>query len=124
MSNLPVASTADKKFQGAVYNPAYPGALEAVFRSDFSEADLLGQLLPVLGDLLKCESCFLYLHHPRQNLYRVTHTWSAAEHFPVPVQGDWHKERSNYRASPLLGAALDAEHSVFVDSALRKRILS
>lgn len=53
-----------QSFQYSVYNPAYPRELEAVFHRAESDEDVLSQLLPALGYLLKCDYCLLYLRHP------------------------------------------------------------
>ncbi|MGD1949312.1 MAG: hypothetical protein ACFB14_06665 [Leptolyngbyaceae cyanobacterium] len=103
-------------FQGAVYNPAYPGELEAIFRNDYSDDGLLHQLLPVLGSLLKCDCCFLYLRHPHRHHSRVTHYWAASDRYPSLVEANWHPESKQLLESPLFSAAIAAENSVFIDN--------
>ncbi|MGD1856575.1 MAG: hypothetical protein ACFB2W_20235 [Leptolyngbyaceae cyanobacterium] len=103
-------------FQGSVYNPAYPGELEAIFHRSESDADVLNQLLPVLGYLIKCDYCLLYLRHPRQRYSRITHYWEKTNDHPVIVEDSWHPEDKNLLDSPLFNAALAAEHSVFIEN--------
>lgn len=102
-------------FQGAVYNPAYPGELEAVFHRSLSDKEVLDQLLPVLGYLIKCDYCLLYLCHPKQNYSKITHYWEKTDGSLTMIEDSWHIEDKKLRNSPLFRTALAADHSVFVE---------
>ena len=104
-----------KQFQGVVYNPAYPGELEAIFHAGHSDDRLLQQLLPTLGGLLKCDCCFLYLRHPHRQHSRITHYWAASERYPSLIETNWHPESKQLLRSPLFSAAIAAEHSLFIN---------
>ncbi|MEM9804120.1 MAG: GAF domain-containing protein [Cyanobacteria bacterium P01_D01_bin.56] len=104
-----------QSFQYSVYNPAYPRELEAVFHRAESDEDVLSQLLPALGYLLKCDYCLLYLRHPDCDRSKVTHYWEKHYH-PRVVEDSWHREDTCLLSrSWLFNAALSAEHSVFID---------
>ena len=105
-----------RQFQGAVYNPAYPGELEAIFHKANSDEQLLSQLLPVLGNLLKCDCCFLYLRHPQHRFGKISHYWATSDQYASIVEPDWHSEPEALLDSPLFEAAIATEHSVFVEN--------
>lgn len=109
-----MTSSQKRQFQGAVYNPAYPGELEAIFHKANSDEELLSQVLPVLGNLLKCDCCFLYLRHPQHQFGKISHYWTASDQYPDMVEPDWHSEPEALLDSPLFEAAIATEHSVFV----------
>lgn len=103
-------------FQGSVYNPAYPGELEAVFHRSDSDEDVLDQVLPMLGYLIKCDYCFLYLRHPQQHLSRMTHYWEKNYSHSEMLENSWHLEDKQLLRSPLFKSALAAELSVFMEN--------
>jgi len=103
-------------FQGSVYNPAYPGELEAVFHRSESDDEVLDRLLPVLGYLIKCDYCFLYLRHPQRHYSCITHHWKKTNDYSTVADVSWHPEDRKLLESPLFRAALAAEHSVFIDN--------
>ncbi|MEM9803657.1 MAG: GAF domain-containing protein [Cyanobacteria bacterium P01_D01_bin.56] len=105
-----------RQFQGAVYNPAYPGELEAIFHQANSNNEQLSQVLAVLGSLLKCDCCFLYLRNPQGSVGKITHCWTASEQYSDRVEADWHTEPKTLLDSSLLEAAIATEHSVFVEN--------
>lgn len=101
---------------GTVYNPAYPGELEAVFHRAENDKDVLDQILPVLGYLIKCDYCFFYLRHPQYQQSRITHYWEKKHSHLGRIESSWHSEDKKLLHSPLFKAALAAEHSVFVEN--------
>jgi GAF domain-containing protein len=47
---------------------------ETVFRN--SDPDqVFAELLPLLGEALKCDRCFLYLRNPQTEMGKATHCW-------------------------------------------------
>jgi GAF domain-containing protein len=73
-------------------------------------------LLPVLGDLLGCDRCFLYLRNPDTKLGKVTHCWRRSDRIPNLIDLDWKPEpESLVQEDPMFAAAVRAEPSIFVD---------
>lgn len=99
-----------------VYNPSYPGRLEAVFHHAASEDMLLTQLLAVLGDLLQCDCCFFYLRHPQRHQSKITHYWSKSSQYPTLIDERWHLKDKRLANSDLFSAALSMEHSAFINN--------
>lgn len=100
--------------RSSIYNPAYPRELESVFHRS-ENAQVLDRILPVLGELLQVDYCFLYLRHPQQEKGMITHRWQKAKRYPTMVEDSWHVEDEKLMDSPLFKAAIKAEHSVFVN---------
>lgn len=78
---------------------------------------IFSTLLPVLGDLLQCDRCFLYLRHPQTNIGKVVSCWCRSPEYPDVTDSDWKAEPTDLinNEDPLFAAALRAEPSIFVE---------
>ncbi|NJL44875.1 MAG: GAF domain-containing protein [Leptolyngbyaceae cyanobacterium SM2_3_12] len=77
--------------------------------------EIFEQLLPLLGEQLKCDRVFLYLRSPRYHLGRVSFCWRKNENIPLINDPDWKAESSSLASrDPLFAAALKGRPSVFV----------
>ncbi|NEP16436.1 MAG: GAF domain-containing protein [Leptolyngbya sp. SIO4C1] len=100
-----------------LYNPTFPTELEQLFHQAATPERLFAELMPTLGELLKCDRCFLYLRDPQTRYGRVTHCWRRSDTYPDVSDPDWQQEEpSELEAQdPLFAAALRAENSIFVE---------
>ncbi|MBE9166152.1 GAF domain-containing protein [Pleurocapsales cyanobacterium LEGE 06147] len=73
-------------------------------------------LLPVLGEVLQCDRCFLYLRDPETRMGRVPYCWRSSNRYPEIYDPDWKKEPDTLaKEDPLFAAALRTEDSIFVE---------
>jgi len=95
---------------------ALPGTIQSVFNK-YSEPDaLFSALLPILGQVLKCDRCFLYLRHPETKLGKITHCWRRNPDIPNIGNPEWELEPPSLpQEDPMFAAALRTEPSIYVD---------
>ncbi|NJL86592.1 MAG: GAF domain-containing protein [Leptolyngbyaceae cyanobacterium SM1_1_3] len=98
-------------------NPTYPPQLESLLSREQAPAKLFAQLLPVLGDVLACDRCFLYLRHPESRLGQVPFCWRRSDRFTDVTDTEWKVEdpAALEQRDPLFAAALRGEHSIFIE---------
>jgi GAF domain-containing protein len=73
-------------------------------------------ILPTLGDLLRCDRCFLYLRNPKTKFGKVTHCWRRNDSIPNIIDPDWKPEPESLpEDDPMFAAALRLEPSIFVE---------
>lgn len=91
-------------------------ALSKVFSENNTPEAIFSVLLPVLGDALQCDRCFLYLRHPQTNIGKVVSCWCRSSEYPEIIDPDWKKEPDALaNEDPLFAAALRTEPSIFVE---------
>ncbi|WP_346290222.1 GAF domain-containing protein [Sphaerothrix gracilis] len=97
-------------------NPAYPPQLESLLDSQQEPKELFPELLPVLGNLLACDRCFLYLRHPVSRLGQVPFCWRRSADIPDVTDNEWKAEDPAQleQQDPLFAAALQGDTSIFV----------
>jgi GAF domain-containing protein len=95
---------------------ALPGTIQSVLNK-YSEPDaLFSALLPMLGQVLKCDRCFLYLRHPESKLGRITHCWRRNADIPDIGSPEWELEPPSLpQEDPMFAAALRTDPSIYVE---------
>jgi len=93
-----------------------PLAIESIFEQ-YSEPDaILSNLLPVLGEMLQCDRCFLYSRNPETKFGRVSHCWRQNQNIPDMREPDWKLEPAGLaKEDPMFAAALQAAPSIYVE---------
>ncbi|MGG6293777.1 GAF domain-containing protein [Leptolyngbya sp. AN02str] len=90
--------------------------LDELFQSHNSPTTVFEQLLPILGDQLQCDRCFLYLRNPNTQLGKAVACWRKRSSIPAILDPQWKPEPTNLaQDDPLFAAALRAEPSIFVE---------
>lgn len=101
----------------SVYNPSFPRNLERLFQDLHSPTELFPKLLPVLGDLIKCDRCYLYLRHPDSRQGQIVECWRQTSDCPDLTDDHWQVEQPAdlEEQDPTFAAALREEHALFVE---------
>ncbi|MEB3356754.1 MAG: GAF domain-containing protein [Synechococcales bacterium] len=90
--------------------------LNKVLQGNQSPDEVFAALMPLLGELLGCHRCFLYLRSPDTGLGRVPFCWRRTKDVPEVYDADWKAEPSSLAAEdPLFAAALRTAPSIFVE---------
>ena len=89
--------------------------LQAILRSQAPPEDVFTALLPLLGEILQCDRCFLYLRNPDNQLGKVPFYWRRNLDIPEILDADWKLEPKSLDQDPLFTAALQAKPSVYVE---------
>ena len=90
--------------------------LDAILQSGEAPETVFSKLLPVLGEILQCDRCFLYLRHPETQWGKVTHCWRRDDRCPEILDPDWKPEPENLtQDDPMFAAAVQAKPSVYVE---------
>jgi GAF domain-containing protein len=77
---------------------------------------LFSHLLPVLGEFLQCDRCFLYLRDPQTRLGKVPYCWVRADDVPMIDDEGWKLESESLPdKDPMFAAALRNKSSIFVE---------
>lgn len=89
--------------------------LQAIFQNHDPDR-VFAELLPLLGQTLNCDRCFLYLRHPQTKMGKATHCWRRNLQIPEVLDPDWKPEPDSLpQDDSLFAAALRAEPSIFVE---------
>ncbi|MDV3003039.1 MAG: hypothetical protein N5P05_004694 (plasmid) [Chroococcopsis gigantea SAG 12.99] len=83
----------------------------------YGEPDaLFSALLPILGLVLNCDRCFLYLRHPETKLGKITHIWRRNPDIPNIGNPQWELEPPSLpEEDPMFAAALRTDPSIYVE---------
>jgi GAF domain-containing protein len=92
-----------------------PDRLQPILQSQAPPEHVFALLLPVLGRILSCDRCFLYLRDPHTKLGKVPFCWRRISTIPEVFDIDWKLEPDSLIDDPLFMAALEAKPSVFVE---------
>ncbi|AFY47941.1 GAF domain-containing protein [Nostoc sp. PCC 7524] len=95
---------------------ALPASIQSILEQHTEPDSLLSALLPVLGEELDCDRCFLYLRNPDTKFGRVTHCWRRHQDIPDIGELDWKLEPASLpQEDPMFAAALRTEPSIYVE---------
>lgn len=72
------------------------------------------KLMPLLGEILACDRCFLYIRDPIQSQGQITHCWSNDGQEEGWIGADWIEDPTTL-ADPLMTIALSTPEAVFVE---------
>ena len=75
---------------------------------------LFTALMPALGEVLRCDRCFLYLREPTKGQGRITHCWARDGRAAEWIGAAW-LEDPTAPQDPLMTIALQTPVAVFVE---------
>jgi GAF domain-containing protein len=83
----------------------------------YSDPDeIFNRILPVVGEVLQCDRCFLYLRNPQTKLGKVGYCWRRNEDIPDMREPEWKLEPEWLpQEDPLFSAALRTAPSIYVE---------
>ncbi|MEC4818477.1 MAG: GAF domain-containing protein [Scytonema sp. PMC 1069.18] len=97
-------------------NFALPEAIQNILETHHEPDTVFTALLPVLGEVLKCDRCFLYLRNPQTKVAKIAYCWRRNQDIPEVLDSDWYSERASLaEEDPLFAAALRTDPSVYVE---------
>jgi GAF domain-containing protein len=94
-----------------------PEAIKTILLDTNDEPDAVFEaLLPILGEVLQCDRCFLYLRNPQTRMGKVPYCWRRNQEIPEVLDSDWKIEPESLpKEDPLFAAALRTDPSVYVE---------
>lgn len=97
-------------------NTILPHKLEKVLSQNSEPLTIFAELLPALGEELKCDRIFLYARNPQTQSGKVVYCWRRTLEIPDVDDYEWKKEPESLpQEDPLFAAALHTKPSVFVE---------
>ncbi|MDZ8056116.1 MAG: GAF domain-containing protein [Aulosira sp. ZfuVER01] len=83
----------------------------------YSDPDaIFTAILPVIGEVLQCDRCFLYLRNPQTKWAKVAYCWRRNPEIPDVTDSDWRLDPESLpQEDPLFAAALRNDPSVYVE---------
>jgi GAF domain-containing protein len=104
------------KISFSMTNSMLPTAIEDIF-DKYNEPDVIfTALLPVIGEILQCDRCFLYLRNPESSIGKVQGCWRRNQDIPDITDRNWKAEPPSLsKEDPLFAAALRTEPSIYVE---------
>ncbi|EHC09025.1 GAF domain-containing protein [Fischerella thermalis BR2B] len=93
-----------------------PKAIKSLLDTHSDPNSVFAPLLPVLGEVLQCDRCFIYLRNPQTKLGKIVHWWRRNQQIPEITDTDWRLEPESLPTEdPLFAAALRTDPSVYVE---------
>ncbi|GAB1543607.1 hypothetical protein NUACC21_62820 [Scytonema sp. NUACC21] len=97
-------------------NSTLPKAIQDILEKHSEPDAVFTALLPVLGEVLQCDRCFLYLRNPKTKLWKIPYCWRRNQEIPDMTIPDWESEPASLpEKDPLFAAALRTDPSVYVE---------
>jgi GAF domain-containing protein len=83
----------------------------------YSDPDaIFTAILPLIGEVLQCDRCFLYLRNPQTKLAKVAYCWRRNPEIPDITDLHWRLDPESLpQEDPLFAAALRNDPSVYVE---------
>lgn len=93
-----------------------PKNIQSVLERNSDPDVIFREILPLIGEALQCDRCFLYLRNPDKKLAQVAYYWRRYPDIPEATTFDWTLESESLpQEDPLFAAALRADPSVYVE---------
>lgn len=93
-----------------------PSKIANISREDKEPSNIFAELLPVLGEELKCDRIFLYARNPQTKVGKVVSCWRRTPEIPDIDDYGWKQEpESLAKEDPLFAAALNTKPSIFIE---------
>ncbi len=96
-------------------NLQLPAVLETIFETGHEPNAIFEALMPVLGETLNCDRCFLLLRDPQRKIQKVTHCWRNSPRWPDLTGLIWMEEADFGEKDPLMAIAYRTPEAVFVE---------
>lgn len=95
---------------------ALPASIQNVLDQHSEPDAILSNLLPILGEVLQCDRCFLYVRNPQTKFGRVSHVWRRNQNIPDAGDHEWKLEPAGLaEEDPMFAAALQTAPSIYVE---------
>lgn len=93
-----------------------PEAIQNILEKHHEPHNVFTALLPVIGEVLQCDRCFLYLRNPQTKVGKVAFCWRRNQEIPEILDSDWKPEPPSLtQEDPLFAAAVRTDPSVYVE---------
>ena len=91
--------------------------LQALLNRDAAPDELLGDLMPALGEALDCDRCVLFLRDPHSARARATHAWQRKPEYALAREDTgWQAEPpSLVEDDPMFAAALRSPVALYIE---------
>ncbi|HIK06946.1 MAG TPA: GAF domain-containing protein [Trichormus sp. M33_DOE_039] len=90
--------------------------IQSVLEKHFEPDAVFQAVLPQIGEVLKCDRCFLYLRNPQTHFGKVAYCWRRDHTIPDIAEYEWKLEPDLLRQEdPLFAAALRTEASIYIE---------
>lgn len=95
---------------------ALPTTIQSILNRDSDPDAILAAILPVLGEVLRCDRCFLYLRNPQTNFSKVPFCWRKNQEIPDVSTSNWELDPELLpEEDPLFAAALRTDPSIYIE---------
>ncbi len=97
-------------------NIVLPDTILSILDKNSEPDSTFAVMLPALGEVLKCDRCFLYLRNPQTKVGKVAYCWRRHPEIPEVINSKWELEPESLpKEDPLFAAALRTYPSVYVE---------
>ncbi|MCF4969129.1 GAF domain-containing protein [Nostoc sp. CMAA1605] len=95
---------------------ALPRSIQNILEKYTEPEAIFPAILPVIGEVLECDRCFLYLRNPQTRFAKIAYCWRKHQNIPDITESAWKLEPSSLpQEDPLFAAALRNEASIYVE---------
>jgi GAF domain-containing protein len=93
-----------------------PASVQHILTSGEPAGDILQNVLPMVGQILQADRCFLYLRNPQAQVGKIVFCWCRNAAIPDVTEKEFRNDtRELPKEDPLFAAALQTKPSIFVD---------
>ncbi|BAY27738.1 hypothetical protein NIES2100_75630 [Calothrix sp. NIES-2100] len=97
-------------------NLVLPEIVQEILDKNTEPDAIFREILPIIGDELQCDRCFLYLRNPQTKLAKVAYCWRRNQEIPDITDLNWRLDPESLpQEDPLFAAALRNDPSVYVE---------
>jgi GAF domain-containing protein len=90
--------------------------IEAIFNAELHPAQILENVLALIGKALQADRCFLYLRNPNKEKGKIVFCWCLNETIPDVREPEWKNDTQSLpKEDPLFAAALHAQPSIYIE---------
>jgi GAF domain-containing protein len=104
-----------------------PNPIALVITNSLTSEAMFTALMPAIGELFKCDRCFLYLRNPQTRLGKIPFCWRRNSAIPEIYNENWNLEPESLTSKdPMFAAALRRSPTIFIEdiNTTSDRILS
>ncbi|MDM9381387.1 GAF domain-containing protein [Chlorogloeopsis sp. ULAP01] len=93
-----------------------PKAIRNILDTHTEPDSVFSALVPVLGEILQCDRCFLYIRNPQTKLGKVPYCWRRSREIPEVIDSEWKLEPDSLtKEDPMFAAAIRTDPSIYVE---------
>ncbi|MBW4564687.1 MAG: GAF domain-containing protein [Mojavia pulchra JT2-VF2] len=91
-------------------------AVQSILEKNSDPDAIFTAILPVVGEVLQCDRCFLYLRNPQTKFGQIGYCWRRNQDIPDMREPEWKLEPAWLpQVDPLFAAALQTAPSIYVE---------